>query len=126
MDVKVNLTKQIADLEGIGVDTSLLLNGVYRCWWQNIRHNGNRSFRLTQEGYSILSKHLVFYKIDFLNTLIITNNTLIWLDNFIDCPYYMIDRTIYVSREKMAVQLILFGGDLNKFGKAKYLSSKRR
>jgi len=125
MDVKLRLTKHFADAEGLPASTSLEIDALSRHWWMNRRNNGERSYALTTNGYTVLSKHLKFYRIDFLDTMRYTNNTVIWLDKFIDCPYYIDKHSIYVSREKVAVQLILFSGDLNRFGKAKDRSSKR-
>lgn len=124
MDVKIQLTKHFAKEEQLVVDTSKLLNNLYRSWWQNTRKNGERSFALTERGYTIISKHLKFYNIDLPDDLYISNNTVVWLDKFIDCPYFLTRDTIFVSREKVAVQLILFSGDLNRFGKAKDTSLK--
>lgn len=119
MDIKEKVTKETADLVGIVVDTPKLLNNLYRCWWVNIRHNDNRSLRLTEEGYNQVSKCIKFYRVDLPNTIMFTNYTIVWMDKFIDCPYYVTNTTIFVSSEKMAVQLMLFSGDINKFGKAK-------
>lgn len=124
MDVKLRLTKHFADEAGIVANTPTLLNNLHRLWWMNTRKNGERSFSLTEEGFNILSKHLKFYQIDLPNTLNFTNNTIVWMDKFIDCPYYLSRKSIFVSREKVAVQLMLFSGDINKFGKAKDKSSK--
>lgn len=117
MDPKLYLT--IAFANELGLESGAKnLELLHRSWWQNPRLNGERSFRLTDCGYKALA-HLKFYQIEIPESQVLTSQTIIWLDKFIDCPYYLEKKTIWVSREKVAVQLILFGGDLTKFGKAK-------
>jgi hypothetical protein len=132
-DTKYTLTKKLVELITQGPVNEQAVDKAYRLWWKNLRKNGDRSFGLTQAGYRILSEkgNLKFYEIDLPDNIIWNSQLVIWLDRYIDCPYYIcpysdwIDRyTIFVSREKVAVQLILFGGDLYKFGKAKAESAK--
>jgi hypothetical protein len=47
------------------------------------------------------------------------NQEIIWLDNFIDCPWFLTKKEIFVFGEKMAVQLVLFSGNIKKFAHAK-------
>jgi hypothetical protein len=124
MDTKHELTKkflEMADIEPIDEKT---IGKHYALWWKNLRKNGDRSFRLTTEGYMFLciGGYLKFYQIDLPDDLTYSNQLVIWLDKYIDCPYYLDKYSIYVSREKVAIQLILFGGDLEKFGRAKFTS----
>jgi hypothetical protein len=49
---------------------------------------------------------------------------MIWLDRFIDGPWHITKKSIVVFKEKTAVQLILFSGDVQKFGLAKAMSLK--
>ena len=95
-------------------------------WWKNPRLQGERSFALTEEGYRVATEeaNLQFYKVDMPSQIKFTNQLIIWLDRYIDCPYYIFRRSVYVSREKVAVQLVLFGGDLEKFGRAKAAQNK--
>jgi hypothetical protein len=46
----------------------------------------------------------------------ITTQVIIFLDQFIDCPYYLDNTAIHVTNEKKAVELTLFSGDLRKYG----------
>lgn len=80
---------------------------------------------LTEEGYNIFTKHMDIksYKIDFPEDAKITNQVMVWLDHFIDGPYYIVrtstsitNPSIIVFKEKTAVHLALFGGDVQKFG----------
>lgn len=120
MDTKLKLTKEFLKDSGLPDDEKSLEKYLWT-WWVNPRLNGDRSLGLTTQGYEVISKDvgLKFYQIDLPNNIEITNQLIIWLDKFIDCPWYMTKRSIFVSREKIAVQLVLFSGDLQKFGKAK-------
>lgn len=126
MDVKLKLTKQIAEDLGLLVEPNNLvepttLESLHWAWWVNPRNNGERSFRLTYEGYDAFANQfgLKFYKVDLPEDIQITNKTIVHLDKYIDCPFYINKDSIFLSREKVAVQMILFGGDINRFGLAK-------
>jgi hypothetical protein len=125
MDIKLKLTKEFLKDSGLPDDEKSLEKYLWS-WWVNPRLNGDRSLGLTTQGYEVISKDvgLKFYQIDLPNNIEITNQLIIWLDKFIDCPWYMTKRSIFVSREKIAVQLVLFSGDLQKFGKAKDRANK--
>lgn len=122
MDQKLALTKEF--LEGTGLPTDdKSLNSYRYTWWVNPRLNGNHSLRLTEQGFNTLndSKKLSFTKIDIPTTVKITNQLIIWLDKFITCPYYLNKRELFVSNEYIAVQIIMYNGDIYSFCKAKAL-----
>ena len=124
MDTKRRLTKQF--LEDLGAASGTAdIEHIMWVWWRNPRE-GEKSFGLTKLGYEILARDvgLKFYRIDIPDNTNITNQIIIWMDKYIDCPFYLNKKSIYVSREKVAVQLILFSGDLYKFGKSKENSRK--
>jgi hypothetical protein len=123
MDTKTELTLQFLAELGLPTDIKNFKKYLYY-WWKNPRKNGECSFALTDEGYHVLSTQigLKFYEIDLPDTIKFNNQLIIWLDRFIDCPYYLTKKSIMVSREKVAVQLILFSGDLHNFGRAKHAS----
>ena len=125
MDTKLLLTKEFLKGSGLPDDEKSLEKYLWS-WCVNPRLNGDRSLGLTTQGYEVISKDvgLKFYQIDLPDNTEITNQLIIWLDKFIDCPWYMTKRSIFVSREKVAVQLVLFSGDLQKFGKAKDRANK--
>ena len=62
------------------------------------------------------------YYMEFPKDLTLTNQTTIWLDRFIEGPYHIAKNGISVFKEKTAVQLILFSGDVQKFGLAKAMN----
>jgi hypothetical protein len=54
--------------------------------------------------------------------IIFTPQTYLWLDEFVDCPYFVDKAKIIVTMEKMALQLMLFAGDVTKYGLARAMS----
>ena len=126
MDTKYKLTAEfLKDWLGQEPD-ELTIVKYYTKWWQNIRSAENRSLRLTYDGFSLLKNQnlLKFYQIDTIDT-VVTGQVVIRLDKYLDCPWYLDTfRCIWVSREKVAVQLILFDGDLVKFVNAKHRSNE--
>ena len=62
------------------------------------------------------------YEIKFPSKVIFTPQTYLWLDEFVDCPYFVDKAKIIVTTEKMALQLMLFAGDITKYGLARAMS----
>ena len=96
----------------------------YYTWWQNVRESYQaRSLRLTKQGFEMLeSIDLKTYTIKFPQKIIFTPQTYLWLDEFVDCPYFVDKAKIIVTMEKMALQLMLFAGDITKYGLARAMS----
>lgn len=95
----------------------------YKTIWVSPREKKTGGFRLTEQGFEVLKDKLEYkaYEIQYPKEdgFMITNSTIIQLDRYIDCPYYLDRKQIWVFREKMAVQLILYDGDVTKYAKAK-------
>jgi len=96
----------------------------YYAWWQNVRESYQaRSLRLTKQGLAMLEKiDLKTYDIKFPTKVIVTPQRYRWLDEFVDCPYFVDKQKIIVTMEKMALQLMLFAGDITKYGLARAMS----
>ena len=92
-------------------------------WWQNTRVKQEGGLRLTDAGMLFLTEKLdlVSYDVPFPEDFQLTTNTVIWLDRFITCPYYLTNRGITVFDEKKALELHLFSGDDKKYGLTKAL-----
>jgi len=96
-------------------------------WWQNTRSKNTGGLRLTEEGYNILQQiELATYDIPYPRDMPITTQVIIFLDQFIDCPYYLTNRSIIVTNEKKAVELTLFSGDLRKYGLTKAMTRQKK
>ena len=96
----------------------------YYTWWQNVRESYQaRSLRLTKPGFQIIEElDIKTYAIKFPQKIIFTPQTYLWLDEFVDCPYFVDKSKIIVTMEKMALQLMLFAGDVTKYGLARAMS----
>ena len=95
-------------------------------WWQNTRNKNAGGLRLTESGMDIVSQiGLATYDIPYPREMPLTTQVIIFLDQFIDCPYYLTNRSITVTNEKKAVELTLFSGDLRKYGLTKAMSRSK-
>ena len=92
-------------------------------WWKNTRDKGASGLRLTDLGFEVISQiDLATYDVPYPKDMPLTTQVIIFLDKFIDCPYYITPRSIIVTNEKKAVELTLFSGDLRKYGLTKAMS----
>ena len=69
--------------------------------------------------------NLSVYDVPFPPDFEMTTQTVIFLDKFIDCPYYLMRNGISVTDEKKALELHLFSGDVRKYGLTKALKRQR-
>ena len=123
MDRKTAYTRTFMQLLEQPLHDETIKNNYY-AWWQNVRENyESRSLRLTKLGFEwVESLDIKTYTIKFPNKIIFTPQTYLWLDEFVDCPYYVDKSKIIVTMEKMALQLMLFAGDITKYGLARAMS----
>ena len=78
---------------------------------------------MTKQGLQCIEElDIKTYDIKFPAKVIFTPQTYLWLDEFVDCPYYVDKKHIKVTMEKMALQLMLFAGDITKYGLARAMS----
>lgn len=96
--------------------------------WQNTRVKDEGGLRLTDFGLEFLKSklELATYEIPFPKDFELTTNTIIWLDQFIDCPYWLCKYSIEVTDEKKALELHLFSGDVKKYGLTKALNRQKK
>lgn len=96
-------------------------------WWYNTRNKEVGGLRLTDDGMDVLTKiGLSTYDIPYPLDMPMTTQVIIFLDQFIDCPYYLNNRSIAVTNEKKAVELTLFSGDLRKYGLTKAMTRQKK
>jgi hypothetical protein len=95
-------------------------------WWWNVRSKDTGGLRLTDEAMNFIENQaeIKTYKINFPKGLSITPQILLWLDNFIESPYYITKKSITVLKEKAAFELYLFSGDIQKMGYTKALAKR--
>lgn len=120
MNWKETYTKVFLKQADIAISDSTMAEYMPK-WWQNTRQSGG--LRLTDDGMMFLSDKidLATYEVPFPADFKITTQVIIFLDRFIDCPYYLTNRGITVTDEKKALELHLFSGDVRKYGLAKAL-----
>ena len=95
-------------------------------WWWNFRSKDSGGLRLTEEAVTFVEEHakIKTYKINFPDEFAVTPQILIWLDKFIDSPFYITKKYIVVLKERAAFELYLFSGDIRKYGYNKALSQR--
>jgi len=96
-----------------------------RKWFINNRTGGG--LRLTDEGYMFLTGELELreYEIPFTAEIELSPQTIIFLDRYIDCPYYLTNQSITVFSEKKSFELYLFSDDIRKFGLIKAMKNRQ-
>jgi hypothetical protein len=127
MDVKDRYTE--AFLKAAGYDSSENDIKKYRVlWWWNVRGKDEGGLRLTDQAIQFIEEkaEIKTYKIEFPKEFSFTPQVLLWLDNFIESPYYITKKHIVVMKEKSAFELYLFSGDIRKMGHTKALAKRAR
>ena len=114
---KIEITKYLAEQEGLDIEIRKLVPA----WWQNPRKKDIGGLRLTDTGFEVMSKHFKGHMVRFEETskMKFSNQLIIRLDNFITCPWFINHRAVWVFDDKMAIQLVLFSGNIEKFTTAK-------
>jgi hypothetical protein len=98
-----------------------------RLWWKNNRTKKEGGLRLTDEGLEFVTQtlELAAYEVPFPLSLDLKPQVIIFLDKFIDCPYYLTEKSITVLSERKCFELYLFNGDVEKYGLTKAMSRKK-
>jgi hypothetical protein len=98
----------------------------YKAWWRNTRFENQNSLRLSDAGYIAFTEklNLTKYEIEIPKDTEWTAQLVLRLDNFLESPYYIRQHSIVVFREKTAIELILYGGNVQKYSWAKAESQK--
>ena len=125
MDVKDNYTNIFLKAANFDI-TEETVKSKRMEWWWNVRTKDDGGLRLTDPAMDFIENEakIKIYKIDFPKDFSITPQILLWLDKFIDSPYYITKRSITVLKEKAAFELYLFSGDIQKLGYNKALSKR--
>jgi len=99
-----------------------------RKWWQSTRAGKTTNFRLSDEGYEFLVKELDLkeYEIPFTEPIELSPQTIIFLERYVDCPYYLTPMSITVFSERKGFELMLFSDDIRKFGIIKAMNEREK
>jgi hypothetical protein len=118
MNPKHEITKIALEAKGLIADEKRIKQTI-PIWWVNPRKKEKGGLRLTEQGFECLQQAgIKCYEIRIDEPIFFTNKLAIWIDQNIDCPFYLSNRKIWVFGEKMAVQLVLFSGNIAKFQRA--------
>lgn len=125
MDQKDEYIKKFLSAANVEI-TDQLVESKRGEWWFNVRKKDNGGLRLTEQGIEFIQNDakLKTYNIKFPGQFTITPQILVWLDKFIDSPYYITKKDITVTSERTAFELYLFSGDVQKMGYSKALSKR--
>jgi hypothetical protein len=99
-----------------------------RKWWQSNRAGKQTAFRLSDEGYEFLVSELELkeYEIPFTEPIELSPQTIIFLERYVDCPYYLTPMSITVFTERKNFELMLFSDDIRKFGLVKAMNEREK
>lgn len=95
-------------------------------WWWSFRDKKEGGLRMTEEALNFIEEYakIKTYKIEFPKEFSFTPQVLVWLDKFIDSPFFINKKYIVVMKEKAAFELYLFSGDIRKLGHNKALAKR--
>ena len=119
------LTKIFLQQWGKSTDeTNVKLFG--RKWWQSTRAGKQTNFRLSDDGYEflVIELDLKEYEIPFTEPIELSPQTIIFLERYVDCPYYLTNMSITVFSERKGFELMLFSDDIRKFGLLKAMNER--
>ena len=99
-----------------------------RKWWQSTRVGKQSAFRLSDEGFEFLTTDLDLkcYDIPFTEPIELSPQTIIFLERYVDCPYYLTQESITVFSERKSFELMLFSDDIRKFGLIKAMNKREK
>jgi hypothetical protein len=126
MDQRTELTRYVLQQAGKPHDDAYVKK-MLPAFWMNPRQKAKGGLRLTESGWDWLREaDLKYYQIDLPKEIEWTNQLIIRLDQFIECPFYITKKAIYVFGERMAVQLVLFSGNIQKYGLSRAMAAARK
>ena len=97
-------------------------------WWQSKRTKEDGGLRLSEEGYEFLVSELELqeYEIPFNANIDLSPQTVIFFDQFLDCPYYLTNQSLTVFSEKKSFELYMFSDDIRKYGLVKAINARKK
>ena len=95
-------------------------------WWWSFRNKDQGGLRLTEQALEFIQQYakIKTYKIEFPKEFAFTPQVLLWLDNYIDSPFFVNKKHIIVMKEKAAFELYLLSGDVRKLGHSRAMSKR--
>jgi hypothetical protein len=98
-----------------------------RRWWQSVRTEKPSALRLSDDGFDFLTKTLELkaYEIPFTDTIELSPQTIVFLERYLDCPYYLTYKSITVFNERKGFELYFFSDDIRKYGLLKAMKDRK-
>jgi hypothetical protein len=95
-------------------------------WWKSHRSKATGGLRLTDEGYEMLVNELSLqaYEIPLDSPIEMSPQAIIFLDRYLDCPYYLTRNSITVFSGKRHFELYMFSDDIRKYGLVKAMNNR--
>ena len=119
MKIKHDLTLKVAEILALPHDPKNLKK-LIGLWWWSPTEKPQGGLKLKQEGLNAFtSAQIKSHRILIDHPIEYTSKMVIYLDNYIDSPWYLSNRHMFVFGEKTAIQLVLYSGNIQKFLEAK-------
>jgi hypothetical protein len=122
---KDNYTKIFLETANCDADSSNIKKYT-PVFWHNYRNKSEGGLRLTDKGIEFVVEHadIKTYKVEIPKEVVFTPQVFLWLDHYLNSPYYLDRRHVVVISERAAFELYLFNGDVKKFGLSKTLAKR--
>lgn len=110
-------TKVFLNQAGKGTDPANIALHMGK-WWQTRRTKLTGGLRLTEEGYNFLVSELELreHEIPFPDDVELSPSVMLFLDQYLECPYYLTFKSLTVFSEREAFKLHMFADDIRKLG----------
>ncbi len=96
-------------------------------WWQSKRSKEG-GLRLSLEGFEFLTGPLALesYEVPFNGQIELSPQIIIFLDQYLDCPYFLTGQSLTVFSERKAFELYMFSDDIRKYGLVKAMNARKK
>lgn len=95
--------------------------------WYSSRIKKKGGLRLSDKGYEFLVKDLNLqeHEVLFTDRIELSPSVMLFLDQYLECPYYLTSHSLTVFSEKAAFKLHMFSDDIRKFGLIKAMNARK-
>jgi hypothetical protein len=66
------------------------------------------------------------FEVPFTDKIELSPQTIIFFDNYLDCPYFLTGQSLTVFSEKKAFELYMFSDDIRKYGLVKAMNARKK
>jgi hypothetical protein len=96
--------------------------------WKSNRTKKEGGLRLSDDGYRFMIEELKLeeFEVPFDSNIELSPQTIIFFDRFLDCPYYLTEKSLTVFSEKKSFELYMFSDDIRKYGLVKAMNARKK